>query len=255
MNHKIDKRRSYYLIIDTETANSSQGGKVSPQSALVYDIGFAVIDKRGSIYESESMIVSDVFFGMSDAMQSAYYADKIPMYHDKLISGEISLVNLYQAKVRIAELCEKYCVKAIIAHNAYFDYTALTATQRYMTKSQFRYFLPFGVPIWDTLKMARDTICKQVSYKNWCAENGYLTDHGRPRATAEILYRYISGDNNFVESHTGYEDILIEKEIFAHCMRQHKPMRKELFGESKEFPNPVYVRNLQGETFRIGKNF
>jgi len=77
--------------------------------------------------------------------------------------------------------------------------------------------------------MANDTICKQWSYKEWCYKNGYLTKNGRVRKTAEILYRYISGDDKFKEEHTGLEDVMIEKEIFAHCMRQHKPMRKECF--------------------------
>jgi len=52
---------------------------------------------------------------------------------------------------------------------------------------------------------------------------------GRPRATAEILYKYISGDIDFAEDHTGLEDVLIEKEIFAKCVRQHKKMRKTAF--------------------------
>ena len=77
--------------------------------------------------------------------------------------------------------------------------------------------------------MAQDTICKQVGYKEWCYENGYLTKNGRVRATAEILYRYISGEENFNEEHTGLADVLIEKEIFTHCMRQHKSMRKACF--------------------------
>ena len=78
--------------------------------------------------------------------------------------------------------------------------------------------------------MANDTICKQVRYKEWCYLNGYLTKNGRVRKTAEILYRYITGNNDFTESHTGLEDVMIEKEIFAHCIRQHKPMRKLAFG-------------------------
>ena len=53
--------------------------------------------------------------------------------------------------------------------------------------------------------------------------------NGRPRATAEILYKYISCDDDFIEEHTGLADVLIEKEIFAHCMKQHKKMRKALW--------------------------
>jgi len=83
--------------------------------------------------------------------------------------------------------------------------------------------------LWDTLFMARDTICKGTLYKQWCRENGYLTKNGQPQATAEVLYRYITGRKTFEESHTGLEDVMIEKEIFSKCMSYHKPMRKKLF--------------------------
>ena len=77
--------------------------------------------------------------------------------------------------------------------------------------------------------MAKDTICKQPTYQKWCAKNNFLTKNGKPRATAEILYRYISGDVNFKEDHTGLEDVLIEIAITCKCIAQHKPMRKECF--------------------------
>jgi hypothetical protein len=78
--------------------------------------------------------------------------------------------------------------------------------------------------------MAQDTICQQKTYKRFCEKNGFLQKNGKVRATAEILYRYISGNMEFVEDHTGLEDVLIEKEIFAKCMAQHKKMRKDVWG-------------------------
>jgi hypothetical protein len=58
-----------------------------------------------------------------------------------------------------------------------------------------------------------------------------MTKHQTPRVQvkAEVLYRFISGNNEFIESHTGLEDVLIEKEIFAYCVKQHKAMRRNLF--------------------------
>ena len=78
--------------------------------------------------------------------------------------------------------------------------------------------------------MAQDTICKQKTYIKWCKDNGFTMKNGRPRATAEILYRYITMDLDFIESHTGLEDVLIEKDIFCKCMAQHKKMRKNVWG-------------------------
>lgn len=219
---KIDKRKNYYLTIDTETTNGFD-------DPMVYDIGGCIHDKKGNVMETFSFIIYETFCGMKDLMASAYYAEKIPMYQEQIDKGERKIVKFATVKRHIKALCEKYNVKAIIAHNMRFDYRSTTRTQRYLTKSKYRFFLPYGIPLWDTLKMAQDTICKQWTYKEWCYKNGYLTKNGRVRATAEILYKYVSGDIDFKESHTGLEDVLIEKEIFAKCMAQHKPMRKLCF--------------------------
>lgn len=58
-----------------------------------------------------------------------------------------------------------------------------------------------------------------------------MTRHKRPRPQekAEVIYRYLTGNIDFIESHTGLEDVMIEKEIFAHCNRQHKKMRRKCF--------------------------
>lgn len=219
---KIDRRKNHYIVFDTETTN----GLNDP---IVYDLGFAVIDKKGHVYESYSLVIREVFYGMKHLMQSAYYANKLPQYHEQIKNGERKVVSMYEARKLFKEVCDKYNVKVAIAHNARFDYRSTSKTQRYLTKSKYRFFLPYGIELWDTMKMANDTICKQVHYKEWCYQNGYITKNGRVRKTAEILYRYISGKEDFIESHTGLEDVLIEKEIFVHCMRQHKSMRKACF--------------------------
>ena len=218
----IDKRKNYYLVFDTETAN----GLDDP---IVYDIGGAIIDKKGNVYETFSFIIYEVFCQMKDLMKSAYYSEKIPRYQEEIDNGQRKIVKYSTAKKVINSLCKEYNVKAIMAHNARFDYRSTTKTQRYLTKSKYRYFLPYGIELWDTLKMAQDTICKQKMYKEWAKENDYVCGNGRVRATAEILYRYISGEDDFIESHTGLEDVMIEKEIFVHCINQHKSMRKKCF--------------------------
>lgn len=219
----MDKRKNYYLTIDTETANSLD-------NPIMYDIGGAIHDKKGNVCETFSFIIYEVFCADRALFDTAYYADKRPMYEKQIKEGSRKIVSLFTARKYIYNLCRKYNVKAIIAHNMPFDYRATTNTIRYITKSKSRYFLPYGIPLWDTLKMAEDTICKQKTYHKFCEKNGYLRANGKPRATAEILYRYISKNNDFVENHTGLEDVLIEKEIFAKCMRQHKKMRKEVWG-------------------------
>ena len=216
---KIDKRRSYFLTIDTETANNMD-------NPFVFDIGGAIHDKQGNVMETFSFIVREVFYGMPDLMAECFYQSKLPMYRAQIEQGFRQVKSWYEIRTHIHKLCDKYSVKAIIAHNMQFDYRSTNTTQRYLTYSKYRYFFPKDIPLWDTLSMARDTIVKQKTYIRFCENNGYCTKNGKPRATAEILYRYITNDVNFTESHTGLEDVLIEKEIFVKCIRQHKKMKR-----------------------------
>ena len=228
----MDRRKKYYLMIDTETCNgiATDNGLDLSQS-LVYDIGCAIVDKKGNIYEEQSFVIADIFIGLKDVMKSAYYAKKIPIYWDDIKNGTRQLVTLHTARTIILDMMSRYNTTTMVAHNAGFDARALNITERYVSKSKYRYFFPYSFEWFDTLKMATDIYGNQPSYRRFCESNDYMTKHRTPRVrlTAEILHRYLSGDNDFTESHTGLEDVKIEAQIFAQCLRQHKPMRKALY--------------------------
>lgn len=235
----MDKRRHYILVLDTETANTlvDDGGKMDMSDVLVYDCGWAVTDKSGNIYETASYVNRDIFVYERDMMQSAYYHDKIPQYVADIQSGTRKIADLYDIRAALLDTIDRWNVNTLAAYNARFDENALKRTQAWVTKSKYRYFLPFdAVQWWDIMKMANDVVCKMPTYKAWCMENGYLQKNGVPRKTAEMVYRFITGDHNFTESHTGLEDVLIEAAIMAYCFRQHKAMRKDLWANKKEYP-------------------
>ena len=201
-----------YIVLDTETTNSLE-------DPIAYDIGFAVIDENGKVYAKFSFVVAEVFLD-KELMANAYFADKIPQYWKDIEDGERELRKLSTIRQTLNRVCEEFEVEAIIAHNARFDYRSTAITQRYLTSSKYRYFLPYGVELWDSLKMAREVFKNDEEYAEFCYKNDYLTSRGVRRYTAEILYRFITNDNNFIESHTGLEDVMIEKEIFVECMRR-----------------------------------
>lgn len=221
--------KDLYMVFDTETCNTPKvDGQLDTSCGQVYDFGLQIVDNEGYVYEEMSFVNEDVFFGLPQAMQEAYFADKIPQYLTDIRMGKRKIINTWQMYKVVRELTEKYNIKAFIAHNARFDVRVLNATLRYQTKSKRRYFFPYGIPIWDTMTMANDTICKQSNYRRFCLDNGYMTNHKVPqvRKTAEILWRFLTQDNEFVESHTGLEDVQIEAQIFAECVRRHRRMER-----------------------------
>ena len=228
--NNIDHRHIYGIMIDTETANTHDiEGSLDMSDVLPYDIGFAVIDSHGRVYEKFSFVNSDIFYHEAELMKSAYYAKKIPQYLNDILNGDREVATTYEIRKALVDKINEYNCKFICAHNARFDCRALNNIQRWTTKSKYRYFIPFGIEWWDTLKMARDVLGTMPTYRTFCEENNYITKNGQLRFTAEIIYRYISKNNDFVESHTGLEDVEIEAQILAYCVRQHKKMNKKLF--------------------------
>ena len=230
--HKIDRRHIYGIMLDTETANTIQeGSRLDTSSVLPYDIGFAIIDTYGRIYETHSFVNSDIFTREKELMKSAYYAKKIPQYEVDLLLGTRKLANTYTIRQFILSKIKEYDIKFVCAHNARFDYTSMNNSVRWETKSKIRYFFPRSIEWWDTLRMAREVVAKTPTYKAFCQKHGFMTKHKTPQVqvTAEVLYRYITNDPTFTESHTGLEDVLIEVEIFKYCRRKHQKMEKRLY--------------------------
>lgn len=200
------------MMIDSETTNSLD-------DPIVYDVGYSVFNLKGEIFTEGSLankdIITDPFY-----MSTAYYAEKIPDYWREIFKGERELLTWDKIKWRIFDVCKRNNCSVVAAHNARFDNKALNLTQRYITTSRWRYFLPYGVEWWDTLKMARAVFKNDEGYKPWCFDNGFITKNNQAQMTAEVIYRYITGNLDFAEKHTGLADVRIERDIFLYCMAQ-----------------------------------
>lgn len=226
----MDKRINYKIVLDTETCPLDRDLEgVLPSNMFAYDIGWAIVDKRGNVYRTRSYVNADIFLDEKKLMQSAYYANKVPQYWKDIKEGKRTLTSFYNIKKALLEDIAEFNVAEIYAHNMRFDYGALNNTQRWLSKSRNRYFFPYGTEICDTLKMSRDVLKTMPTYKRFCQENGFMTKNNQCRYTAEIIYKFITQNLDFEESHTGLEDVMIEKEILAYCYKQHKAMRKGLW--------------------------
>ena len=199
-----------YIILDTETTNDID-------CPLVYDFGFSVIDENGKAYASYSFVNADIFCD-DEMMANAYFADKIPQYWEDIKSGNRILKSFRSIERTFRRVCREWNVDTFVAHNARFDYIALQTTKRYITTSKERFFFPYGSKFVDTLKLSREVFGQDETYRNFCVTNNYVTNYGQNRYTAEIIYRFLTNCNDFVEEHTGLADCMIEKEIFRYCL-------------------------------------
>ena len=121
---------------------------------------------------------------------------------------------------------KKYKIKRVGAYNMGFDKRALNTTVRYCSKSLVRWFFPFGTEFICIWNMACQVLLNSTSYIKFALQNGLQSDKGNLLTSAESCYKFLKKNIEFVESHTGLEDVRIEIEIMAKCFSTHKKMNK-----------------------------
>lgn len=209
------------LMVDTETTNSLE-------DPILYDFGAWLIDSEGNGYEKVNWVIKEAFFN-KELMESAYFAAKIPSYWMDIWAGKRQVKSIWDVYRYLRDVKRRYPNVKFCAHNAAFDVKTLHTSLRYLTKSFHRWMIPHGMEIYDTLRMARDTFAKDEDYIKFCEDNNFLTTNGKPRLTAEVLYRYLTGDVNFEESHTGLADVEIEAQILQAIYKRGGEFRKLCF--------------------------
>ena len=239
----MGRKKEYFLVIDTETCNSIE-------EPIPYDIGYAICDREGNIYEERSFIVAEVFLDMKDVMQTAYYAEKIPKYWDDIKSGKRTMKTLFNIRKQVREDMKKYGVKKVGAYNAGFDRKALNNLMRYMTKSFCRWFFPFNTQYFCIWNMACQVLMARATYIKFAKTNGLQSEKGNLQTSAEACYKYLKNKLDFVEEHTGLEDVKIEVEIMAKCFATHKKLDTTINSRCWQIPQ---VKRKEIESKEKGK--
>ena len=228
---KVDKRKKYFMVLDVETA-----GNIG--RPLVYDLGFAICDKKGNIYEKRSFVISEIF-DQTELMSTAYYSNKLPIYYKGLETGEFTKVTFAEAREEFLNLMKTYNINTICAYNLMFDMRALKNTtenlygkgKRFLT-SEYK-----DVDLLCIWSFACEVLYTQKTFSKVAVEQGWLTEKGNMQTSAEIGWRYISKDYNFVEHHTGFEDVKIECQILAKCISQRKKHDSGIIYNPWRIPN------------------
>ena len=262
MEQKFDRRRKYYIVLDCETATlpcarglpEGAKKKIAIAKPLIYDLGWTIVDKKGRVYAQENYLITEIF-SVPEIFNTAYYAEKRPLYIDKLNRGEITLTDWRTASARLEfalDICE-----AVGAYNAMFDFKkAIPFTDLYISKlysPDFHQWLNYqnrccerivnntianskkefeadtfrfhgnSYPLFDLWGLSCEYLLNNNEYKKACLENGWKTESGKYfKTSAETTYRFVTGNNNFDEAHTAIDDANIESEIFSLIVKRAK---------------------------------
>lgn len=263
MSIKLDKRRKYYLVLDCETATlpyaqkfeGEQRKKIAIMKPLIYDLGWKIIDEKGRVYCRKSYLIAEIF-SVPQIFNTAYYASKRPLYIEKLHRNEIALVSWKVASQELVEDLQE--VASTGAYNSMFDYKkAIKFTEEYILhlysndfyeweREQERYidyvlnnpkaesnndfnpnefeFRGKSYPLFDIWGLSCENLINNDEFRSYCKENNLTTASGKYYPTnAEVTYRFIKGQDDFVESHTAIEDADIECELLAEVFKKVKP--------------------------------
>lgn len=191
-----------FAVIDTET----KGGVKDPYCPT-YHCGAVALSKR----EIKSKI-NIVVIGNLD-METAFYGKQKREYYRSLLKDPSVVICFTEAEAKavFSEWLTANNVSCVCAHNTSFDFCRTFVRE-----------CVEGLEFFDIMFAFYDTIAQYAKYKKFCAENGYYTASGNCRMTAEICYRFVSGDNEFVEEHTALSDSEIEAEILRAVWATHR---------------------------------
>ena len=212
------RKNEYFVVLDTETANSVN-------HPLPYDLGYKIVNRKGEVAVVRSFCIYEIYAEQKEMMQSAYYADKLPQYEEELKNKQRKLVRLFTARKTITEDMKNYNTNLVYAYNMNFDRRALNNDQKFVTENKYRYFFPYNTEFRCIWHMACQVLLARPSYIKFATKNNYISEKGNILTNAECCYRYITKNTEFKEEHKGIDDVNIETEILLACYRQHKKIK------------------------------
>lgn len=188
------------MIFDTETT--------SLEKPFCYNIGYIIVDaETAEIICKRDFVVEQVWHNPM-LFTTAYYANKRDLYIASMRSRKTSMDKFGYICQRMIRDIKNYEVSSAYAYNSSFDEKVFT-----FNCDWFKCNNPFdNIPIYDIRGYAHHFICDD-DFKKWCEEHEAFSDSGNYSTTAENMYRYISGIDDFTEEHTALADSEIETEI------------------------------------------
>lgn len=254
-----------YLVFDCETAtlpfaseiaqgDAEKKKKIAIARPLIYDMGWTITNRKGEILDSKQFLIAETF-SVPAVFNTAYYAEKRPIYLEMLKEGKTCIKTWLEASEILLEDLRK--VDAVGAYNSMFDFKkAIPFTELYINKlyspgyqkweqiqrqlcykianqryqkdeekdfdGEYFCFRDEEFPLFDLWGLAAKYLLNNATYKKKCLVNEMLTASGTFfKTSAEASYRYLKDKFDFDEAHTALDDATIETYILSQVAKKH----------------------------------
>ena len=272
-----------FLVVDTETAtlplcsemanDAESKKKLAIAKPLVYDIGWNITNRKGDILDHKQFLVAETFC-VPQIFNTAYYAEKRPIYLGMLERGETTIKTWDEIMAIFMQ--DMRTVDAVGAFNSMFDFKkAIPFTELYIRNlyspryqewekiqrescarilnnnkpernpdfdADNFFFRGEKFPLFDLWGLAAKILLNNPTYKKNCLDHDLLSASGLYfKTSAESTYQYICDKYDFCESHTALDDATIETFILSKIASRHAISTGIIFfpfrelGETVEF--------------------
>ena len=221
------------IVFDTETTSL-----VKP---FCYDIGYIIINSDNwQTLKEGSFIVEQTWHNLP-LFCSAYYADKRPNYIKEMKAKKIKMNKFGYICQQIKRDINNFNVENAFAYNSKFDEKVFN-----FNCDWYKCINPFdNIPIKDIRGFVHHNLMNENFYK-FCEKNNLFTESKNYSTTAEDIYKYITNNIEFVESHTALDDSKIESEILKFCVEKGADLNKD-YNAFRSIERKV-IKNLIIET-------
>lgn len=214
-------KQKKFLVADTETIG------LAPQN-LVYDFAYAITTRKETVL-TRSFLVREILTDPRTMLGALDHADWRQTFGGKIFSHYIPMLDAaterkifgWQEIVDILrEDMRTHDVDVFSAYNINFDMRAMAKTQhRIQGAGKILEYRPALLDLW---LFSCVGVLDTRLYHDVAQRMGWISEAGNVRTTAEKTFAFLTGNFDFIESHTALEDAEIEAEILRRLLAKKK---------------------------------
>lgn len=194
-------------VFDTET--------IGLEKMFCYNIGMVIYDTETDETAKYEWVIEQIWHN-KPLFETAYYADKKPIYINRMRAKKTKMAKFGHVMRAIDKLFKDNEITDVYAYNSLFDERVIN-----FNCDWYRCINPFDtVAFHDIRGYVHSAFAFTDAFREFCEDKGLFTESGNYSTTAETAYRFLY-DESFVEEHTALADSIIELQILAYCINEY----------------------------------